>query len=334
MKKVLLISALTVGVFLFVTSCGESSKEESIGDFPPLKVHRLDKVISEYSKSNDKSLLEDSVVKNGVMAVTAMLNMGHPNENAFDEYVKSEDLKVFSEEVNKTFPDLASLENILGGVKINIEKELAGVKMCDIYSIVSTNRHHSIYMTDSLTMLLVLNHYLGANHDAYKGFDEYIKATKDIKFIPYDIVEALIANTSFAYLPSGEENLLTMLMYQGALIEAKMRIVPGSTLALALGYNEDQLKWLEDNEQKAWESIVSQEMIYSTSPDNISKLISPAPTTTIINANAPGRAGRYFGYKIVKAYLEKNPSTTLAQLLSPTFYSNQKSFIASGYQGK
>lgn len=333
MKKVFLATVLTAGMFLFVTSCGETSKENNVGDFPPLKVHRLDKTISEYSKSNDKSLLEDSIVKNGVMAVSAMLNMGHPIENAFEEYVKSEDLKVFTTEVDKSFSDLASIENVLGGVKINIEKELPGVKMCDIYSIVSTNRHHSIYMTDSLTMLLVLNHYLGANHNAYKGFDEYIKATKDEKYIPYDVIEALIANTSYAYHSTREEPLLAMLLYQGALVEAKMRIVPGATLASALGYNEEQLKWLEDNEKKAWETIVSQEMLYSTSPENISKLISPAPTTTIINANAPGRAGRYLGYKIVKAYLEKNPSTTLAQLLSPTFYTDQQSFIASGYQG-
>ena len=93
-------------------------------------------------------------------------------------------------------------------------------------------------------------------------------------------------------------------------------------------------KMQEENEQKAWDVIISKKLLYSTAPSDVEQMLSPAPATTIINANAPGRAGRYFGYKIVKAYLDKNPKTTLQQLFSPEFYADQQSFITSGYQGK
>ena len=49
--------------------------------------------------------------------------------------------------------------------------------MCEIYSIVSPYKQ-SIYIADS-TLLLALNHYLGAEHKVYDGFEEYIKKTRD-----------------------------------------------------------------------------------------------------------------------------------------------------------
>ncbi|MBQ3605808.1 MAG: hypothetical protein II990_06105 [Muribaculaceae bacterium] len=337
MKKIVITAILAITAFMVIPSCGGESKNESIqnvGKYTPKKVNRLDKTIYEYSKSGNQELLNDSITSYGVSAVNTMLNMGHPDDSAFVKYVGSDVVKIFTPEVEKLYSNLDELENLLGGVEENMIKELDGLKLCDIYSIVSSNRHHSIYMSDSTTMLLVLNQYLGKNHDAYKGFDEYIKANKESIFMPYDIVEAYIANTKYAFVPNGTETLLNRMLYQGALVEAKMRLVPGASMALALGYSDEQFKWLEDNEQKAWDVIVSKNLLYSTAPSDVDQLLSPAPATTIINANAPGRAGRYFGYKIVKAYLDKNPKTTLPQLFSPEFYADQQSFITSGYQGK
>ena len=319
---------------LVVYSC-ESSSDTSFSikeEYPPVKIKRMDIEIYRYpSMTAEKQTSFNAEMESGISALLTMLNMGHPDDSAYMKYVNSEAVKMFTPEVEEVFSDIADLENVLGGVKQNMKKELPHINMCEIYSIVSPYKQ-SIYIADS-TMLLVLNHYLGAEHKAYDGFEEYIKKTKQAKYIPYDIVEATIG-TFNPYETTGDEMVLSKMLFAGAIVEAKMRIVPEASLSLALGYDEKELEWVEDNQQQLWNALVSKELLYSTSYMDINQLLSLTPCSSILHQQAPSRVGRYLGYKIIRAYLEKNPSTTLSQLLTPGFYKSQQSLIDSGYQGK
>lgn len=332
MKKTIIRLLILSCVFGLLPSCDNSS---STGDFPPFKIKRLDLDLADYaSMDTNYQKRVDSTMNRGISVIKMMFNIGHPDDSAFIKYVHSPAIKMFSPIVKEKFPQLDNVENILGGVKQNLAKELPDIKMSELYSFVSPY-NQSIYIPDGdSTMLIALNHYLGKEHEAYKGrFDEYQCKLKEPCFIPYDIIEAMIA-TTFYYMPSGEETLLNKMLYQGAIVEAKMRLIPDASLALALGYDEEQLDWLENNQQKAWEALVSKNLLYSKSLMDFERLFNPSPSTSILHPEAPGRAGRYLGYKIVKAYLQKNPGTTLTQLLSPQFYSDNQSFISSSYQGK
>ena len=319
---------------LVVYSC-ESSSDTSFSikeEYPPVKIKRMDIEIYRYpSMTAEKQTSFNAEMESGISALLTMLNMGHPDDSAYMKYVNSEAVKMFTPEVEEVFSDIADLENVLGGVKQNMKKELPQINMCEIYSIVSPYKQ-SIYIADS-TMLLALNHYLGAEHKAYDGFEEYIKKTKHAKYIPYDIVEATIG-TFNPYETTGDEMVLSKMLFAGAIVEAKMRIVPEASLSLALGYDEKELEWVEDNQQQLWNALVSKELLYSTSYMDINQLLSLTPCSSILHQQAPGRVGRYLGYKIIRAYLEKNPSTTLSQLLTPGFYKSQQTLIDSGYQGK
>ena len=319
---------------LVVYSC-ESSSDTSFSikeEYPPVKIKRMDIEIYRYpSMTAEKQTSFNAEMESGISALLTMLNMGHPDDSAYMKYENSEAVKMFTPEVEEVFSDIADLENVLGGVKQNMKKELPHINMCEIYSIVSPYKQ-SIYIADS-TMLLVLNHYLGAEHKAYDGFEEYIKKTKQAKYIPYDIVEATIG-TFNPYETTGDEMVLSKMLFAGAIVEAKMRIVPEASLSLALGYDEKELEWVEDNQQQLWNALVSKELLYSTSYMDINQLLSLTPCSSILHQQAPGRVGRYLGYKIIRAYLEKNPSTTLSQLLTPGFYKSQQTLIDSGYQGK
>lgn len=334
MKQNIFKSMLMIIASLVVYSC-ESSSDTSFSikeEYPPVKIKRMDIEIYRYpSMTAEKQTSFNAEMESGISALLTMLNMGHPDDSAYMKYVNSEAVKMFTPEVEEVFSDIADLENVLGGVKQNMKKELPQINMCEIYSIVSPYKQ-SIYIADS-TMLLVLNHYLGAEHKAYDGFEEYIKKTKQAKYIPYDIVEATIG-TFNPYETTGDEMVLSKMLFAGAIVEAKMRIVPEASLSLALGYDEKELEWVEDNQQQLWNALVSKELLYSTSYMDINQLLSLTPCSSILHQQAPGRVGRYLGYKIIRAYLEKNPSTTLSQLLTPGFYKSQQTLIDSGYQGK
>ncbi len=330
MRKILLLSFLTYCVVSFVSSCvgGDNNNQKC----PPMNVARLDNAIYNYlNLSDEERSRTDSVMKNGILAITIMLNMGHPDDSAFVKYVGSDAVKIFTPEVVKLFDDISVLERQLGYIKVNLEKELPQVKLYDIYAFVSPYRQ-SIYIADS-TLLLALNHYLGKTHDAYDGFEEYIKRTKEAKYIPYDVVEALIGSF-LPYETKGEDMLLAKMLYAGAIVTAKMQIVPNASLAQALGYNDDELDWVEENEMNLWRSLVSKELLYSTTYLDVKQLLMPAPNTSVLHADAPGRVGVYLGYKIIKSYLQKCPETTLQMLFDPEFYQSQQTLIVSGYQGE
>lgn len=325
MNKILFLIFKCVIILFAVTSCNKSD------DYPPIKIKRLDKSLYNYTDLDSTAKLKaDSIMSDGINAITFMLNFGHPDDSAFIKYVRSDAVKMFSPDVFEKYPDLNELENTIGGIKINLKKVLPNIKFCDIYSVVLPYKQ-SIYIADSI-MLIALNHYLGHEHKAYDGFDEYLKLTKEPKYTPYDIVESLISSQLY-FQSNGENTILSKMLYNGAIIYAKMQIVPNAILQDALAYSEAQLDWLDKNEKQAWETLVTKELLYSTSYFDSERLFSLSPASSIIHPEAPGRIGRYFGYRIIEKYLKTNPSTTLEQLFNPEFYNSQQPLILSEYNG-
>ena len=321
---------LFVCVGNIITSCVGNSNIYQ--DCAPMEIARLDKVIFNYSDLSDEERgRADSVMKNGISTILIMLNMGHPDDSAFVKYIGSDAVKMFTPEVEKCFDDMSIFEQQLGCVRSNLDKELPHVKFHDIYAFVSPYRQ-SIYVADS-TLLLALNHYLGKTHSVYDGFEEYIKRTKEAKYIPYDVVEALIGSF-IPFETNGDDMLLAKMLYAGAIVAAKMQIVPDASLAQALGYDDMELDWVVENESELWNSLVSKELLYSTSYFDVKQLLMPSPNTSVLHADAPGRVGVYLGYKIIASYLKKNPDTTLQMLFEPQFYQSQQTLVNSGYHGQ
>jgi uncharacterized protein YjaZ len=58
-----------------------------------------------------------------------------------------------------------------------------------------------------------------------------------------------------------------------------------------------------------WRYFIEKELLYSTDPKLGARFINPAPFSKFyleIDNESPGMLGRYLGWKIVRAYMEKN----------------------------
>ena len=239
---------------------------------------------------------------------------------------------VFTPDVDSVFTDTMYVAGRLGEILHRaIDKRLPLPHRR--YATVVYGRPESILFVDSV-MLIALNHYLGADYPGYSHWPSYMRQTKTIQSLPYDMAEALVA-TSYPYTLEGEDDTaLARMIYHGVLATIRQQLVPGSNRADALGYTPEQLKWLEDNERNLWHSLIGQQLLYDTSSATIDKLVSPSPSTGILSPDAPGRAGRYIGYRIVCAYINKYPDTTISEMLSPDFYRGNRTLIDSQYQGQ
>ena len=223
----------------------------------------------------------------------------------------------FAPDTYKIYPTLTDLEYTLGKILNNASEQ--GIELPERkYVAVVWGKLKSMAFVDDY-MFIALNHYLGSEYLGYINWPDYLKPDKTPQRLPYDIVEAMIA-TKYPY---DGTTALSRMLYEGALTLAKMQLVPDANLAEALGYSYEQLSWLEDNRKNLWYKIVGDKLLYNTSQMVAERLVSPAPSTNIIAANVPGRAGRYIGYRLVKDYLKDNDAS-LVEILSPTFYNDER----------
>lgn len=247
-----------------------------------------------------------------------MLTLGieNPDSDDFAEWARSGAVEIFTPDVKSVFGTGEKIREDVGMILGNSTGSLVfpGRK----YAAVVYGRPESILFVDSV-MLIALNHYLGSDYPGYSHIPAYQREAKTPEMLPYDIAEALVA-TSYPFDGDNSSTLLSRMLYEGALAAIKTHLVDGSTAAEALGYDDETYKWLLDNEKKLWDGLIEQKMLYDTSPTLIRKLTEPAPAAQIGGISAPGRVGRFIGYRIIDAYLRNRPDTPLDQLLNADFY--------------
>lgn len=276
--------------------------------------------VSERMKNYEKEF-------NAMMAVSGYDN---PSES-ISAWIMSPAVKVFAPDAHNLAPSNDKVSYDLGQILGNA-KDLGLNISHKGYASTVWGKNQSILFCDSI-MLIALNHYLGSNYEGYSSIAPYRRKVKTQEMLPYDMAEALVA-TSYPYKAPEGEKAINRIVYEGILAVAKMRLVENANPAYALGYSHDEYKWLEDNERNIWDKMVSSKLIFDTSELTIERLVMPSPSCRLISDDTPGRAGRYIGYKIVKAYLDAKPSTSLAKLLQGDMYSEPNPLTEALYNPK
>ncbi len=243
-------------------------------------------------------------------------------------------VKVFTPAVDSVFPSLAPLEQKLGHILGRAADESLDLPVRR-YAAVVWGKRRSIVMVDTpcdSVMLIALNHYLGTDYPGYAHWPMYMRLDKTPGRLPYDLAEAMVADR-YPYRPGHDATVLSRIVYEGVLALAKIRLVPDGTAAGALGYTEKQFEWLADNEHDIWLRMIDLGLLYDTSSLTADRLVAPAPSTATISPDAPGRIGRYIGYRVICSYMKQHADVTLKEMLAPEFYNNPAVLVEAAYGG-
>lgn len=291
-------------------------------------ITRVDLALASYASLSEeqRSAVLDSMGSE-IRAMMSVVGIKDITDSILVEWSKSSVVKMFQPPVDSVFSDIRPLEQTVGDIVRNASKEGIDLPHLSFASVVWGSQRPMV-RTDSI-VLIALNHYLGADFPGYAGWQEYRRAIKTPDMIPYDLAGVLAA-TQYP-MADNQPTLLSWMLYEGALVEARMRLVPDATLDKALGYSRQQLEFAKTNLKRIWEEMRLLRIVYDTDPLTIDKYIALAPSTPLLQGTAPGRIGRYVGYCIVRAYLSKHPETPLPQLLSPAFYTPASTLINSGF---
>ena len=236
--------------------------------------------------------------------------------------------KELEDEVDKVFTDFKQeqddLELLFKHIKYYFPKYIAPTVVTVISEVDYSNR---IILADSL-LLIGIDNYLGEDHRFYKYIHKYISMGLNKQFLTADVVGSFAKRV----VPRPRyRNFLSQLIYYGKELYLKDKLIPFNTDAQKIGYSPEQIGWAEANEEQIWRYFVSNELLYSTDNKLSRRFLDSAPFSKFkleFDHDSPGRIGRYMGWQIVRAFMDKN-KLRLQQMLN---LSGEEIFKKSNYK--
>lgn len=329
-------SLITSVIFIALFSCDNDPLKIDVSDVQiDLKINHFDQDL--FDKKGDLTLEKVNELQNdyGIFFedfTTRIIEVGNIESpeaqyhlNAFTNDVYITEIKAKSDGLYSDFSSYKSeLENAFKHYRHYFPKK----KIPQIITFIS-GYHYSI-LTDKNYLGIGLDMFLGSMHEDYSrlGLPQYKTSFMNKDNLVKDAVLGWVSTEFVA--PDDNADLLTEMVYQGKNLYATEALMPNSTKNLVIDYTPEQLIWCKSNAQQIWFYIIDNELLYTKKTSHIIKFMGESPFIQGFPEGSPGRVGHWIGWQIVKAYMEKNPTVTLEQLMNET--NAQKILTQSKYK--
>jgi len=216
--------------------------------------------------------------------------------------------------VDSVFENFSSTESEIFNFYQHLKYYNKALKTPRLITVLSdVDYRNKVVITDSI-VLIALDTYLGADHEFYTSFYDYIKQNLDKNQIVSDLATAYAER--LIYQPK-RSTFLEEMIYFGKQLYLKDLLIPFKEDNEKIGYLPSQFEWAEDNEFYIWQYFVEKELLYQTDRKLLARFIIPAPFSRFnleLDSESPGRLGQYIGWKIVSSYMENNTTPLLEML--------------------
>jgi hypothetical protein len=191
--------------------------------------------------------------------------------------------------------------------------------------------HMPITLNDTLAVICT-DFYLGRDFEPYEfvGIPAYKRAWME----PSQIAPEFARQLAFmkAGTPDMAETLLDQMVYQGKILYFMDAMMPDAHDSVKIRYTNAQLEWCNKQQRHVWGYLISNNMLFSSDQNHSKLMILDAPFTSAFTEQSPGRLGHWFGWQIVKRYMEKNPELSVVELMAE--HDSRKILNGSGYKPK
>ncbi len=233
-------------------------------------------------------------------------------------------------EVIKKYPSVDKLKLDLEGLFKHIKYYFPNFVTPQVITANSdVDYRNKIFLSEDM-LVISLDNYLGANHFFYEGIPNYIVENMEETQIISDVASVY----SNKYNPKIQSRtFLAQMIYYGRILYLKDLWLTTVSDKVKIGYTQEQINWVQDNETEIWRNFIENEYLYSTNPKLAPRFINPAPFSKFyleIDNESPGMVGRYIGWQIVKSYMANNDAS-LDKLLT---LSEEEIFAKSKYKPK
>lgn len=326
------ISIFFFSIVCILTACSGKNGDKLSGSHHASFV-RLDKIVADFPHMNPRhqfAVIDSfSIPFNDYLYLMGAATGDIPA--SIDSLSHTAAFAMFEPEVDKAFPSTIAIEEQLGRLNANMRSYLPSLPSYSYFGIVSPYRQQ-IVLVDSV-IFVALNHYLGADHEAYVSMPDYIREAKTACRIPLDIAEAILS-VEYPYVPDNNPTVIQYIIYEGALLKAVSDLTGVTDINTLMGWTPAQFAQVEERQNAIWHKMAADNIIHSTDMALARRLCAPAPNGQPLAPELPGRIGRYICYRIISSYLDNNPSAALPDMLSPAFYNSPSTLINARYSPK
>jgi hypothetical protein len=179
-------------------------------------------------------------------------------------------------------------------------------------------------------LVIAADLFLGASYPEYPRLG--LPAYKIRRMSPEYILPACMEEICLQHLDYGRvgNTLLDKMISEGKLLLFAEAMMPEVSDTIIIGYTQNQLRWVRENESNIWAFYIGNKMLYSTDTQVINKFILDAPFTPFFSNDSPGRIGCWTGWQILRSYMSRQKDADLLRLLGE--YDSQKILDESGYR--
>jgi hypothetical protein len=147
------------------------------------------------------------------------------------------------------------------------------------------------------------------------NFSDYITRAWNAEHISKKIADIHVADL-IGEAPG--HRLIDQMIHNGKALYITKLLLPEKHDSIIHEYTGAQMQFCVENELQMWSFFFDQKLFFETNPTKIAKYIFPSPQSPDMPDDAPGRTANYIGWKIVTAFMERYPETTLEQLINLT----------------
>ncbi|MBN2616222.1 MAG: hypothetical protein JXR71_11075 [Bacteroidales bacterium] len=230
----------------------------------------------------------------------------------------------------EVFPNLDELQKSLSSEFSYIKYYFPHYRLPQVYSYVSDLYFEQPIMKKDSVLVIALDDYLGENYLQYKQLNIplYHRRLMKPEYIPVDVAKYLyIHDFSHSFQP---QTLLDNMIQAGKMLYFMDAVLPETPDSLKMGYTHEQWQWMEQHKKEVWAVMVNDQMLFSGDFMVIKKMMQQGPFTDGFPRTAPSSMGAWFGWQMVKKYMQRHPKTTLSQLLK--MKDSQQLLQESGYK--
>ena len=198
------------------------------------------------------------------------------------------------------------------------------------------NANSNIKLSPKITFLITgfFNDIIVDSKDIIIGLDYFLERSN--KFKPTDLPAYILDRYTPNHLNSialssylsqynlineVDQTLINEIISFGKLYYVVSELLDCTSDNVVLGYSEEELSVLEDNEAFIYSFFLQNELLFVESNLIKQKYLSERPSTFEIDKSVPGRVGRWLGWKIVSSYMS-NSTYSLEELLREDDYKN------------
>ena len=333
---------LIFALFLVIglNACGPDKPAEKIPDVshlsPQVNLFRLDSI---FALSDKKAAIE--AIQESFKTMPAFANVyfqrlvplydKDPTKftSNLEEFLNNEKISNLVDTTQVVFPNLNKEKADLKKALSYYQHYFPNAGIPNFYSLISEFGVQSFIFQDGTAAQpkdgvgIGLDMFLGKDFN-YKGLDPQNPAFSDYLAEGYQknrLVRQcmeVILDDQIGTLKAN--NLLAQMINEGKKLYILKKILPFVDEHIVLGFKEEQLEWMNDNEIEMWSFFLEKDLIYETSTAKTFKYINPSPASPGMPKEAPGRTGVFIGFKIVESYIRNNPNINFEKLLQQDDY--------------